>query len=805
MSHAVKRSAGRTCLSGNHLPLPILGIVFTGFMAFGGIASAQPVAFDIPPQDLGTALLAFSDQSHLRITLAPDIAHGASTPALRGTFEPAEALRLLLGPDLTYEFVDAQDVVIERRKHAAAITPPDPDPPTDIAGVEEIVVTAQKRSEKIQATPLSITAFSAADLEKMGFTNFADLTNKVPSLAITPYAFAGSILEVFIRGVGQSDVVNISRDPGVGIYLDDVYLARSTALTTDLGDIERVEVLRGPQGTLYGRNTIGGAIKFVTATPSGKFDAKESIDAGNFGYIRTLTSIDLPEYAGFSLKATFVKSDLDGWIHNPGTGGDFDAKDEEGYRLALRWRPRDDLMIDYSFDYATQHGTPDYLQRGYDYPPQDYPGVTDTSPLQPGRVDRAWRPVDLTLKDDFKTYGHALTVTWEATDQMTLKSVTAYRENDSNFTLDTAEAFNTPQIDYYVLAERQFSQEVILSGSDDDLALKYTIGALGFVESGSPDFGFINTPFINHLPRISDLSFVPGSARNRSAGGYANVTWTPPILDDRLSIILGGRYSWDRRDASGGFIRSSGSVSYTSFDPSATIDYRWSHDLHTYFKYSQGYRAGGFNLYNVVLRPFQPESLSAWEVGLKSSWWGDRLRFNIDGFDADYRDIQVNIVTLDPVLHSLVTVTENLGRATYQGIETDLAFVPVDGLTLTANYSYLNAGSESSLTPLPFAPHAQYNLGADYRFGAVGPGVLTGIVGWSWIGRESAGGVTIPGYGLINARLTLGEILVGDGKLSVSLWSKNLADRRYLYVNSGAGAIAFGEPRAFGANLTFAY
>jgi iron complex outermembrane receptor protein len=805
MSHAVKRSAGRTCLSGNHLPLPILGIVFTGFMAFGGIASAQPVAFDIPPQDLGTALLAFSDQSHLRITLAPDIAHGASTPALRGTFEPAEALRLLLGPDLTYEFVDAQDVVIERRKHAAAITPPDPDPPTDIAGVEEIVVTAQKRSEKIQATPLSITAFSAADLEKMGFTNFADLTNKVPSLAITPYAFAGSILEVFIRGVGQSDVVNISRDPGVGIYLDDVYLARSTALTTDLGDIERVEVLRGPQGTLYGRNTIGGAIKFVTATPSGKFDAKESIDAGNFGYIRTLTSIDLPEYAGFSLKATFVKSDIDGWIHNPGTGGDFDAKDEEGYRLALRWRPRDDLMIDYSFDYATQHGTPDYLQRGYDYPPQDYPGVTDTSPLQPGRVDRAWRPVDLTLKDDFKTYGHALTVTWEATDQMTLKSVTAYRENDSNFTLDTAEAFNTPQIDYYVLAERQFSQEVILSGSDDDLALKYTIGALGFVESGSQVFGFINNPFITHLPRISDLSFVPGSARNRSAGGYANVTWTPPILDDRLSIILGGRYSWDRRDASGGFIRSSGSVSYTSFDPSATIDYRWSHDLHTYFKYSQGYRAGGFNLYNVVLRPFQPESLSAWEVGLKSSWWGDRLRFNIDGFDADYRDIQVNIVTLDPVLHSLVTVTENLGRATYQGIETDLAFVPVDGLTLTANYSYLNAGSESSLTPLPFAPHAQYNLGADYRFGAVGPGVLTGIVGWSWIGRESAGGVTIPGYGLINARLTLGEILVGDGKLSVSLWSKNLADRRYLYVNSGAGAIAFGEPRAFGANLTFAY
>jgi iron complex outermembrane receptor protein len=671
--------------------------------------------------------------------------------------------------------------------------------------LEEIVVTAQKYSQKIQATPLSITAFSAADLQNMGFTNFADLTNKVPSLAITPYAYAGSILEVFIRGVGQSDVVNISRDPGVGIYLDDVYLARSTALTTDLGDIERVEVLRGPQGTLYGRNTIGGAIKFVSGAPTGVFDAKESIDAGNFGYVRTLTSVDLPEYAGFSLKATFVKSDIDGWVGNSGTGGSFDAKDEEGYRLAMRWKASDDVTIDYAFDYATQHGTPGYLQHGYDYPLQDYPGVTDTSPLQLNRVDHAWRPIDLTLKDDFKDYGHALTVAWDAADQLTVKSVTAFRESDSNFALDTAEAFNTPQIEYYVLAERQFSEELIVNGASDDLALKYTAGALGFVESGSQTYGFINNPFITHLPRLSDLALVSGAARNRSAGLYANVTWTPPILDDRLSITLGGRYSWDWRYANGGFVQSSGSVGYTSFDPSVTIDYRWTDQLHTYFKYSEGYRAGGFNLYNVVLKPFQPENLSAYEIGLKSSWWNDRLRFNIDGFSQDYQDIQVDAIVLDPVLKSLVTVTENLGKANYQGIESDLAFVPFDGLTLTANYSYLYASAESAVTPLPFAPRTQYNLGAEYRIGQVGPGVLSAVAGWSWIGRETAGAGTIPGYGLANARVTLSEIPVSSGNLSVSLWGRNLLDRQYIYANTGAGAIAFGEPRSFGANLTYRY
>jgi iron complex outermembrane receptor protein len=803
MSHAHLRCAGGTCLSKLNRVSAVAGIILGSFVTRVGIAEAAPLPFNIPAQDMETALVAFGKQAHLRITVAPE-AHGLLAPAVHGVLEPTAVLKMLVGTDFTYEFVDADDVVVRKAPKAAVVAPPDP-PPQDDTGLEEIVVTAQKYTQKIQATALSITAFGAVDLQNMGFTNFSDLTNKVPSLAITPYAYAGSILEVFIRGVGQSDVVNISRDPGVGIYLDDVYLARSTALTTDLGDLDRVEVLRGPQGTLYGRNTIGGAVKFVAAAPTGKFDAKESLDAGNFGYVRSLTSVDLPEYAGLSLKATFVRSDIDGWVRNRGTGGDFDAKHDEGYRLALRWRPRDDLTVDYAFDYATQHGTPDYLQRGYDYPPQDYPGVTDTSPLQPGRVSQSWRPVDLALKDDFKVFGHALTVTWDATDSMTVKSVTAYREDDSNFTLDTAEAYNTPQIEYYVLAERQLSQEFILSGTDDDLGLKYTAGALGFTESGSQVFGFINNPFLTHLPRLSDLALVPGSARNVSAGAYANITWTPSILDGRLSFIFGGRYSWDHRYASGGFIASSGSVSYGNFDPSFTIDYRWTDDLHTYFKYSEGYRAGGFNLYNVVLRPFQPESLQAYELGLKSSWWSDRLRFNIDGFDEVYRDIQVNTVTVDPILHSLVTVTKNLGRATYQGIETDLAVVPFDGLTLTANYSYLNASTASPLTPLPFAPHAQYNLGAEYRFGAVGPGVLTGIVGWSWIGRENAGGGTIPGYGLLNARLTLAEIPVGDGKLSVSLWSKNLTDRHYIYVNSGAGAIAFGEPRSFGANLTYAY
>ena len=158
------------------------------------------------------------------------------------------------------------------RRRATAATGDSPRASVEArSALEEVVVTAQRREERAQDVPLAITALDSAALSRIGFTNLSDLMEHVPSLAITPYPNSSSSLVVFMRGVGQIDAVQIARDPGVGIYADDVYLARGTALTADLGDIERVEVLRGPQGTLYGRNTIGGAVKFISAKPTGQF------------------------------------------------------------------------------------------------------------------------------------------------------------------------------------------------------------------------------------------------------------------------------------------------------------------------------------------------------------------------------------------------------------------------------------------------------------------------------------------------------------------------------------------------------
>jgi len=692
--------------------------------------------------------------------------------------------------------------------------------------LEEIIVTAQKRNEKLQDVPIAITAFNAAALEKMGFTNMGDLAEKVPALAITPYPNSSSSLVVFMRGVGEVDAIQLARDPGVGIYLDDVYIARGEALTADLGDIERVEVLRGPQGTLYGRNTIGGAVKFITAKPTGEFGVKESLDVGNYGYIRNLISVNLPEFAKISAKLTYMNSSVDGWVHNPGTGGDFGSKTQEGYRIALRWRPLDSVMVDYTYDNARQGGVSPYEQHAYSSLELGF-----VFPLQPSRVDQSWRGVNLPIEDSFVSSGHALTATWDLSEAVSVKSITAYRDLKATALHDTTEAFNLPVVIFTGIDQHQFSEEGLLSGTLDDLAVKYTVGGFYFTEKGGMrnsglanqfSLRFFLRPYIP--PMLADLAPATASgAENQSAGAYANLTWTPPILDDRLSFIVGGRYSSDDRSASNA--GASADTSYASFDPSITIDFKWTDKLHTYAKYAKGYRSGGFNLYNTSLSPFGPEQLRSYEIGLKSLWWNDRLQVNIDGYIQDYKAIQLDFV--DPLGAGGAgggIATVNAGKANFRGIEGDFEFLPVDGLTLAANFSYLDAawagGSNTIANPfggpplvglsLPNTPRWKYDLSAEYTAPPLGIGTLSAVVGYSYRGNEpsnggpgTAGDVR-PRYGLVNARLTLSDIALAHGTLAVSMWVNNLTDKKYeLYHNFGA--VIFGEPRNFGANLTYRY
>jgi len=233
--------------------------------------------------------------------------------------------------------------------------------PTETAskGLEEIIVTAQKREQNLQQTPISIAAFQAETLEERGITNIGQLASAVPNLAIRPFGSSPTTLRLFIRGVGANDS-QITQDPPVGIYFNGVYIARPVGLSLDVADIERIEVLRGPQGTLYGRNTTGGAVNVITKKPDNTLAGSQLVGIGNYGAIHSQTVLNLPLTDTLFVKGAFDWNKRDGWLKNTGEGPDFSAYNRRSARFDARWQPLDKVTIDYSFDRSVSSYTPDY-------------------------------------------------------------------------------------------------------------------------------------------------------------------------------------------------------------------------------------------------------------------------------------------------------------------------------------------------------------------------------------------------------------------------------------------------------------
>ena len=693
----------------------------------------------------------------------------------------------------------------------------------------DIIVTAQKREEKLQDVPLAVAALSGAMLERAGVTDLTDIQRLAPSLAVEPFTTTSTTFVVFMRGVGAADTEQPTRDAGVGIYLDDVYLGRVQGLTTQIADLERVEVLRGPQGTLYGRNTIGGAVKFITVKPKGEWGFKGSLDVGENDHFRALTTLDLPEIAGFSVKLSYLRTHRDGLVKNPGSGGDFGKQAGAAFRGAVRWKPADGLTIDYVYDRSHQDGTVQYSQRvGPNAAPFGF-----TVPLQTTRRDTAWRGTDLPLADNYKTDGHTLTAEWDIADALTLKSITAFRGLKSRRLHDTQDGIGFPILNFGTLDMNEFSEEIQASGRFEDLGIDYVIGANYYKGDGQYQTATLASAFSLLIPAggpsrfraplLSDLAVpVQSDFDNRSKAIFGQVSWTPHMLDERLSLIAGGRYTWDRRAN----FRTQGGVpfdtrpsiqKFSSFDPTFTADVKLIEQAHVYVRYAQAYRSGGFNVRSFRDEPsYGPEKLRSYEVGLKTQFWDNRLRFNIDGFISKYKDIQVDGTDTSNRVH-----TVNAGDATIKGIEIDAAFAPVRGLELSGSYAYLHARPDGPLafpfpvlggTPvliLPHIPKHKYNLAVDYSFPSFDLGTLSLHADYNWNDEEfsfAGGGRPRPSYGLLNGRLTLSDISVGGdrGHLSASLWAKNLLNKSYetFYL---VGMASFGEKRVIGVNLTYRY
>ncbi|MGD9597688.1 MAG: TonB-dependent receptor [Steroidobacteraceae bacterium] len=685
--------------------------------------------------------------------------------------------------------------------------PADADPSADT--IQEVIVTAQKREESLQETPIAITAFTSRDLDAQRVTNTLDLLNKVPSLNLAPFAGTRAAPNLYIRGMGNL-IASTTKDMATGIYIDGVPVARAVGLATDIADLERVEVLRGPQGTLWGRNTTAGAINFITQKPDDELSFGAQLTAGSWDLRAGRARINVPVGDKLFARVVYMRAENDGWVKNtnstlPNQINFNEDRKKEAVRAALRFEATDTLTLDYAFDASEMVFGNHFYQ------------AVGGAGAVPGRQESI-NSVLGERPSDTKVSGHNLTIALDLGGAM-LKSISAYRDLDSLVNMNFADVFTQD----YLQKQHQFSEELQLVGDALGTRIRYAVGLFYFEEDSRES---IASNFAGGA--AVDAWYV--WAEGRSKAVYGQVTWTPPVLDDRLDLTLGARYTEDSRKATKSYLRTDlspaispgtvvvGDRDFDSFNPAVTLDFAFVDNVRGYAKYSTGYRAGGFSTQSTPAyfgQGFGQEDVKAWEIGLKSDLLEKRLRVNIAAFRNKYSDLQVDQARVPPIF----TDTLNAGSATVKGVELESAAVLARGLTANLFYSWLDAEYESyidngveyaAVRHMPNTPRYQAGAGLEYAFPRLPFGGIVLNVDYrkqdAFYGNPMAYSRSA-GYQVWNARVQLADIPVPQGSFRVAVWGKNLSDEIYRLstTNLGVPAAQFGAPRSVGVDLVYEF
>lgn len=690
--------------------------------------------------------------------------------------------------------------------------------------LEEIVVTAQKRSESLQDTPVSVVAFSNDQLVANGIYTVMDLQANVPNVQMVPHPTSASTPRMYIRGIGNDDD-QVTQDPKIAVYLDGTYLARTQGLSIDVADIQRVEVLRGPQGTLYGRNATGGAINFITAPPvTDDFNFSQQITVGERDLLRSKTNVNIPLGDTAAVKLAYLLADQNGYVKNEGTGEDyFGSKDREAYVVDFLWNVGENVDFRYTYDHSEINDSPSFLAQAL-------------AAFETGTRPSKGSPLIKNLPhNDIRTGGHTVDIEWTPRENLSLKSHTSYRDLDQF----TYQNYLTGVFGPFAIFEnpvdaeqQQFSQEFQLLGSSSDGKFEYILGLFYFEEDGD----HLSTSII---PSSSFVTQTFATFDNTAYALYGQGTWTPDVMDNRLHVTLGGRWSKDSRAATrtrlsgviGGPLtlapgEGDGDKDFDNFSGSAILEYDLSDGVNVYAKVVQGYQSGGYNtraisndLFNAG---FDEETLISYEIGAKSQWWDDRLRANLAVFRSDYDDIQVNVSVSE--VNPTLTDVLNAGKATLNGFEFDLTALLYSGLSLDIRYGYVDADYKELIDgtganvkdDYRFRQVPLHSVSTDlrYEFNSTPVGTLAATLNYTWQDEKFNSATRFQGaflgtedYGLLNARLTLSEIPVPTGDLEIALWGRNLEDKEY-YVDhfaAGAPAAMYGEPRTYGMDLLYSF
>lgn len=762
------------------------------------------------------------------------------------------------------------------------------------AELEEVVVTARKRSENLQDVPMAVSSFNADQLRNAQVDDILDLERMTPNITVTTTGglVAGAV-SVFIRGIGN----DAGFDQGVGIYVDDVYINRTTGALLDVFDTERVEVLKGPQGNLYGRNTIGGAIKFVSKEPTEELTGRVEVSAGDYDMGKVKASVSGP-IVGDTLLGSFgaMYKTRDGIQTNTFNNNEYWSEDVQAYRGSLLWNATDTLRVKLAGDYTKDKSDPSIPNRigvdtatlqGIDFVIGGAnqflgPGIglvdTPNDASVPTNIDK----VSSEFVDGFKQYEIkattvALTLDWELSEAWSLKSITANRS------LDNVQPFDfdgSNQQFITTLNDRKsddFSQELQLNYDSEKL---HSVMGLYYLD------GTQKSPSTTY--QYERLRAIQTNTKNttkdqrdiESASAYATVDWN---MTEQWQLSIGGRYTEDtkketqRATVDQGLFAYAGlagfppdavvsvapgqeanaaasplfaywassfvppafnseyveisspentkaTETWSQFSPSARLTWFVNDDLMAYTAYQQGFKSGGFQRTGGIATEYEPETVDAYTLGIKSSWLDGSLRLNGELFYNDYSDKQLSTIVLDGA--NLSETVGNVGKVNTSGAEVEMTWLtPLDGLMLGVNVGYLDTDIDSYKsggediaddTALGFSPEwtaqgrvsydfevfdwGSFMVGTDvsYRDGAYTNSPIDTTSELGKLQYEDS-------YVIWNAIATF---TTADEHWSVAVQGKNLDDKRVLTNSFQVGPFvtgAYNMPRTWEVSLAYMF
>ncbi|MFT4179400.1 MAG: TonB-dependent receptor [Thermomonas sp.] len=705
-----------------------------------------------------------------------------------------------------------------------------------VSDLDRVVVTARRREELLQEVPVAVSALDWERLEDTGAKDLTALQQQTPNATVQVARGSSSTLISFIRGVGQQDPL-WGFEPGVGLYVDDVYIARPQGAVLDVYDIERIEVLRGPQGTLYGRNTIGGAIKYVSrrlgSTP--RFEGK--LSAGSYGQLDAVGSFAVPLSDTLSIGGAIARFTRDGYGKNLTTGAEHYNRDTTAFRFSAEFTPTDSLFIRLAYDQLDDDSN---ARHGHRLVAGAMPG----SDILPNVYDTRAGAGDDNL---VKTKGLSLSIDWTLNDTVTLRSITARREGETPDTIIDFDSTPTNTLDipgYY--ADEQFTQEFQMlyegervqgvagvyyldaraeGGFDTILGLGgFAIGTVGYTETKSwALFGDASID-INDKTRFS---LGARYTRDERTGHVHRATF----LGARRTPLLGGA-------AATPFLVNTlytNTRDFSQFTPRISLSRDFSDALTGYASYSQGFKSGGFDMRgDAIALPstvdgYDPEKVKTYELGLKGSALAGRLNFSSALFYSDYTNQQVTIQAWVPATNTVASLVDNAGSSTIYGAEFEVTANLSKSFRVFASLGYVHAGFDEFITY-----NAVSGSNVDISSTAVFQNTpkFTGYLGATWSVPAFGGTLALTpslshrssyhmfetpnamldenGYTLVDVNAVWTS---ANSKWSVGLAGRNLSDETYRiggYVFPGAlfdnSIVAFyGPPRTWTATFTYRY